>query len=428
MRVLVIGGYGLIGGYVVSELVRAGHEVIGAGRDVQQAARRFPQAAWVKADLAAASADDWSGHLHGVDAVVNCAGALQDGPGDNLRNVHVEGLSTLAAAARAAGVARFVHISAVGVGDSAQAFGQTKLMGEQILSETDLAWTILRPGLVIAPAAFGGTALLRGLAAFPLAIPAIRPDAPIQVVAAEDVARAVTAALAHHAPTRTTIDLVAQSTYRLREILLLLRAWLGIAPAPVLSLPLWMARLTGRLADASAWLGWRSPMRTTAVAQLVQGVEGDPADAAQLGLRLQSLEEILVRMPSGVQERWFARLYFGKPLAVGVLAAFWIASGAIGFTRIDAAATLLTSVGIGAAVAKAAVVAGAVADFLLGLGVCMRRRAPDALRGMLLVSAAYLLAASILRPDLWADPLGPLVKIVPAAVLAGLTLAIMDAR
>lgn len=167
MRVLVVGAYGLIGGYIVSELLREGHDVIGAGRDIARAARRFPQAAWVRADLAAASTADWRGCLQGVDAVVNCAGALQDSPSDRLRDVHVEGLKALATAARVAGVARFIHISAVGVGDSAQPFGQTKFMGEQVLSQQDLAWIILRPGLVVAPAAFGGTALLRGLAAFP---------------------------------------------------------------------------------------------------------------------------------------------------------------------------------------------------------------------------------------------------------------------
>lgn len=428
MRVLVVGAYGLIGGYIVSELLREGHDVIGAGRDIARAARRFPQAAWVRADLAAASTADWRGCLQGVDAVVNCAGALQDSPSDRLRDVHVEGLKALATAARVAGVARFIHISAVGVGDSAQPFGQTKFMGEQVLSQQDLAWIILRPGLVVAPAAFGGTALLRGLAAFPLAIPAICPDAPIQLVAAEDVARAVVAALKPTAPTRTTIDLVAPPTYRLRDVLLSLRAWLGLAPAPVLGLPLWLARMTGLVADGLAWLGWRSPMRTTAVTQLVQGVQGDPGAAAQLGLRLQPLEDILTRMPSGVQERWFARLYFAKPLAIGMLAAFWIASGVIGLARIDAAAAMLTSVGVGAREAHSTVVAGAVADVLLGLGVCNRRQAPTALCLMMLVSAAYLVGASLLRPDLWSDPMGPLTKVLPAAVLACLVLAIMDER
>jgi uncharacterized protein YbjT (DUF2867 family) len=428
MRVLVVGGYGLIGGYVVAELVACGHEVIGAGRDIGRATRRFPHASWLRIDLATATPAEWRDHLQGVDAVVNCAGALQDSPGDKLQRVHVEGLKTLALAAREAGVARFVHISAVGVADSAQPFGRTKLMGEQALAATELAWTILRPGLVLAPAAFGGTALLRGLAAFPLAIPAIRPDAPIQVVAAGDVGCAVAAALDPAAPTCAVIDLVAPPTYRLDEILKALRAWLGLPPAPVLALPLGLARLTGRLADALSWLGWRSPMRTTAVAQLVQGVEGDPADAARLGLSLQTLEQILARAPSGVQERWFARLYFAKPLAIATLAAFWIASGLIGLARIAAAANLLTAIGVDTGVAKGAVVAGAVIDLLLGLGVCLHRRAADALRGMLLVSVGYLAAATALRPDLWADPMGPLVKVVPAAALAALTLAILDER
>ena len=57
-----------------------------------------------------------------------------------------------------------------------------------------------------------------------------------------------------------------------------------------------------------------------------------------------------------------------------------------------------------------------------------RRSAQVALLGMVAVSAAYLLGGTLLRPDLWADPLGPFVKILPGAVLALAALAILDER
>ena len=60
MRVLVIGGYGLIGGYVVAALVAGGHQVVGAGRDIRLAKRQFPFADWQGADLATFSAADWA--------------------------------------------------------------------------------------------------------------------------------------------------------------------------------------------------------------------------------------------------------------------------------------------------------------------------------------------------------------------------------
>ena len=58
----------------------------------------------------------------------------------------------------------------------------------------------------------------------------------------------------------------------------------------------------------------------------------------------------------------------------------------------------------------------------------VRRFAAPALIGMIALSLAYLAAATVLAPGLWADPLGPLVKVVPSIVLALVALAILDER
>jgi hypothetical protein len=85
-------------------------------------------------------------------------------------------------------------------------------------------------------------------------------------------------------------------------------------------------------------------------------------------------------------------------------------------------------VGFAGAWAAILVVLGAIADLALGALICARRTAPLGLLGALILTMAYLAGASIYRHDLWADPLGPLVKTVPAAVLAVVALAMMDER
>jgi hypothetical protein len=94
----------------------------------------------------------------------------------------------------------------------------------------------------------------------------------------------------------------------------------------------------------------------------------------------------------------------------------------------DAAVHVLTSAGINPVAAEGLVVAGAIADLTLGALVCVRRTAALAFVGMLAVTAAYLLSATIVRPDLWGDPLGPLVKTLPAALLALTGLALLAER
>ena len=429
MRVAVIGAYGLIGSYVSARLVADGHDVVGVGRSLAQARRRLPMVDWRQADLAAASVEDWIRLLAGAGAVVNCAGALQDSPRDDLRAVHVEGVRRLTAACEALG-ARLVHVSAAGVeAGKPTAFNATKHAAEALLEASGGDWIVLRPGLVFAPAAYGGTALLRGLAGFPGLVPVVHSQSRVQVVAAQDVAAAVARCLAPDAPTRMRLDLVHAEAVALSDLVARLRGWLGLPAAPVVDLPPVLARITAAASDALAYLGWRSPMRTAALAQLRMGVRGEAADAARLGLELQSLDGMLTAMPSGVQERWFARTYFAKPLILACLFAFWLVSGLVGLTAgFGPAVKVLTIAGVAHGLAVGAVVGGSLVDIALALLLAHRRTAGLALKGMILVTAGYLVGGTLVRPDLWLDPMGPLVKSVPAAVLALAALALLEER
>jgi uncharacterized protein YbjT (DUF2867 family) len=430
MRIAVIGAYGLVGSSVSARLVAEGHAVVGVGRDIGAARRRFPALDWRRADLGTASVADWTALLEGVEAVVNCAGALQDSPRDDLRAVHVEGVRRLAEACAGLGIRRFVHISAAGVeAGRPTAFNATKLEAEALLAKGPLAWIILRPGLVFAPSAYGGTALLRGLAGFPGVTPVVFGDSLIQVIGAEDVALAVARSLAPDAPTRVRLDLVHAEALTLVDLVGRLRAWLGLPPAPTLRLPPVLARLTAAASDGLAWLGWRSPMRTASLEQLRMGVRGRSEDAAQLGLVPRSLDALLAASPSGVQERWFARAYFAKPAILACLFGFWLVSGLIGLTvGFEAAVAVLTASGMSAGPAAGAVIGGSLVDIALALMLAWRPTAARALQGMLLVTAGYLVGATLVRPDLWLDPLGPLVKSIPAAFLALAALATLDER
>jgi hypothetical protein len=78
--------------------------------------------------------------------------------------------------------------------------------------------------------------------------------------------------------------------------------------------------------------------------------------------------------------------------------------------------------------ADAGVVAGAVADIVVGLGIAFRRTARLALYAAIGVSIFYGIAATALAPILWSDPLGPLLKIAPILVLNLVALAILSDR
>ena len=75
------------------------------------------------------------------------------------------------AAARSASI----HISIPGAADEDRtAFSRTKREAERLIAASGIPYAILRPGFVIAPSAYGGSAMLRALAALPIDLPAER--------------------------------------------------------------------------------------------------------------------------------------------------------------------------------------------------------------------------------------------------------------
>ena len=239
MRVLVTGAYGLIGSACLARLYEAGHDVVAAGRSIGTARRRFPYAQWIEADfLRLRDAQTWQGLLSDIDAVVNCVGVLQDGLRDDVERVQRSGTVTLFDGCARAGVQRLVHISALAA-DAAgpSAFARTKAAAEAHLQTLALDWVILRPALVLAPAVYGGTAMLRGIAAFPFVVPLVHADARVQVVSLDDVAETVVRAIAPTSPGRVSWDVAHPQVHGLAEIVTALRGWLGFAPRRVLPLP-----------------------------------------------------------------------------------------------------------------------------------------------------------------------------------------------
>ena len=432
MRVLVLGAYGFIGIALARALRAAGHEVTGLGRDPAIGPRVLPGIDWVCADLARLrTAGDWSALLAKVDAVVNAAGALQEGPRDDLERLHHVAIASLAEACAAAGAIRLVQVSAPGARtDATTDFMRTKARAEAAIRRSGGDWVILRPGLVLGAQAWGGSALLRTLAAFPLVQPIALPDKRVQCVALDDVARVVLEAVEGSLGSRTEFDLVENAPHRLREVVAKIRAWLGVPPARAeFVFPEGLVALVSRLADALGRLGWRSPLRATAVRALEAEVIGDPAPLeAHRGRPLASLDELLAARPAGAQERVFARLQLLLPALVATLAAFWIASGLVGLADVARAARTLPESAVPAAMAKAFVVTGALVDIALGLAVLRQPWARAACGGMVVVSGFYLAAGTVLTPGLWLDPLGPFVKVVPAALAAVVAAVLLEER
>jgi hypothetical protein len=276
--------------------------------------------------------------------------------------------------------------------------------------------------------AYGASAMFRGLSALPI-LPLMPDTGELQIVQLDDVAETVARLVPDMAPARLALDLAGPEPLDFHEVIAAFRAWFGWKPAGGIRLPRPIARMLYRLGDCAGWLGWRPPLRSTAALEIVRGATGDPGPWQRAtGITPKSLADALAENPASVQERWFAGLYFLKPVALVVLAAFWIATGIISLTvGWEPGVNLMRRTAF-PALSEVSVVAGALADIVIGSLIAFRRTAYPGLLLGVAISLFYAASGTLLLPELWRDPLGPLLKIWPIVVAHLMTIAILRDR
>jgi NADH dehydrogenase len=155
-RVAVFGGSGFVGRYVVQRLAKQGCVVRVCVRDTVAAAFLKPmgnvgQIVPMRVSLAS---DDAALRVavEGAEAVVNLVGILAESGSQTFKTLQAEGPGRLAKAAAEAGVAKFVHVSALGANaNSKAAYARSKAAGEAGVRLAFADATIFRPSIVIGP-------------------------------------------------------------------------------------------------------------------------------------------------------------------------------------------------------------------------------------------------------------------------------------
>jgi uncharacterized protein YbjT (DUF2867 family) len=435
-RIIVLGASGLIGHFVASDLVRRGYQTVAVARRFTAAQRDPLGDAAREIPLANLDAAALSRLLEDTDLVVNCLGVLQDNPTDSTQAVHEAFVAKLVCALGALSrPVLLVHVSIPGRdADDRTAFAVSKRNAERAIVASGLPHAILKPGFVFAPAAYGGSAMLRALAVLPFDVPRKLAARPFAIVDVHDVARTVAVLADRWAQAATQIsvqwDLVHPDPLSLGEALARLRRWLGAAPRWRMTLPAGLLTIGTWAGDLASWLGWRPSIRSTVLAELQRGVSGDPhAWMAETGIAPASFDDSLKTQPATIQEKWFARLYLLKAAIIPGLVIFWCASALIALTvAYRPAVAILTTHGYPDGPAQYMTIAGSVVDFCVGLAIAFRRTHRFGLLAGTAVSFFYMIAAAILTPDLWVEPLGALVKTFPAIILMLVALAIADDR
>ena len=298
---VVFGGSGFVGRNVVRELARRGWRVRVAVRRPHLAQFLRPMGAVGQIQLKqcniryrASVADA----LSGADAVINLVGILhQTGP-QKFDALQTSGAATIANLAAEAGVAKFVHMSAIGADAASESlYARSKGEGERAVRDAIAGATIIRPSIVFGQEDkfFNKFATM---ASYSPALPLIGGGkTKFQPVYVDDVADAICEALTRPEAVGATYEIGGPCIYTFRELMELMLSETGqrriLAPVPF-----WLADLIGLGGEIAGWAPFVEPPLTRDQVKLLKrdnvvDTSGVVKTIADLGIETHTVEAIL---------------------------------------------------------------------------------------------------------------------------------------
>lgn len=284
--ICVIGGSGFVGRHVVRVLAERGLRVCVPTRDRERAKHLIvlPTVDVVDANV---HDDAALAELVGAaGAVINLVGVLHDGGGAaGFGAAHVGLTRRVVAACTAAGVRRYLHMSALGADvNGPSRYQQTKGEAEALVRASALDWTIFRPSVIFGPEDSFLNLFAKLLAVLPVMFLA-KAGARFQPVFVEDVAAAFVRAFDDRASFGQAYDLCGPKVYTLRELVALTGVLSG-RRRPIIGLP---DALSYAQALALEFLPGRLMSRDNLASMTVDNVSAAPFP---FGLRPRAIEAV----------------------------------------------------------------------------------------------------------------------------------------
>ncbi len=146
-RIALTGGTGFVGSMLIDLAMQCGIEIMALARSDQPLRQGVT---WVKGDLA--NREALARMMNGAEAVIHVAGVVSARAPADFTQGNVAGTQALINAARAGGVPRMVFVSSLSAREpDLSAYGASKARAEQLVRDSGLDWSIVRPPGIYGP-------------------------------------------------------------------------------------------------------------------------------------------------------------------------------------------------------------------------------------------------------------------------------------
>ncbi|MGE7205410.1 SDR family oxidoreductase [Sphingomonas sp. NPDC019816] len=193
MIVAVTGATGFVGRAVVDRAAAMGLTLRALTRRAQPSRAGIT---WIAGALD--KPDSLATLVEGADAVLHIAGVVNAPDRAGFVAGNIEGTCAMVEAAKAAGITRFVHVSSLSAREpDLSVYGWSKRQAEDIVTQSGLDWTIVRPSGIYGP---GDMEMRDMFRAARLGIALMPPPGKVSLIAVEDFARLLTILVARDGP------------------------------------------------------------------------------------------------------------------------------------------------------------------------------------------------------------------------------------
>jgi NADH dehydrogenase len=297
--IVVTGATGFVGEEVVKQLRADGHAVRAVVREpapAQWLKQRYDVELFHGNVLHAPSLE---GSMQGAKCVIHLVGIIHEWKENTFERVHTQATTNVVDAAKKAGVARYLHMSALGARAGAKSrYHQTKWAAEEYVRKSGLAWTIFRPSVIYGARDKSINVLAKVIRLAPF-VPVLGDgNSRIQPVSVENVAKAFVAAIKNDATIGKTYDLCGPVAFTWNELYDKLLAFYGLRK-PKIHLPLPIARVQAFLFEKMLA---HPPFTRDQLVMTCEDNVGDPKPAEHdLLLTQESFEQGIAR---SLRPRW----------------------------------------------------------------------------------------------------------------------------